>query len=337
MIVNLKGEAREFESPKTIEEIAESISEGLKRAAVCGKVNGKLVDLAYSVNEDSDVQIITFNDEEGKKVYNHTAAHILAQAVKAVYPTAKLAIGPSIENGFYYDFDFKTPPTVDDLARIEAEMKRIIKANLPIERQVISRKKALEAMTKYDEIYKVELINDLPQDVEISFYQQGDFVDLCAGPHLKSTRLIKAFKLTSLAGAYWRGNVNNKMLTRIYGIAFDSKTALEDYLIALEEAKKRDHNKLGRELGIFMTSDVIGQGLPLLMPKGAKIIQILQRFVEDEEERRGFMLTKTPFMAKSDLYKISGHWNHYRDKMFVLGEEGKDDEVLALRPMTCPF
>lgn len=337
MIINLKGNLKEFDAPLTVEDIAGSVGEGLKRAALCGRVNGKLVDLAYKVEKDADVEIITFEDEDGKRVYNHTAAHILAQAVKAVYPTAKLAIGPSIENGFYYDFDFKTPPTIEDLARIENEMKRIIKANLPIERQIVSRKKALEAMSGFDEIYKVELINDLPNNAEISFYQQGDFVDLCAGPHLKSTKLIKAFKLTNLTGAYWRGNVNNKMLTRIYGTAFDSKAALEEYLIALEEAKKRDHNKLGRELGIFMTSDVVGQGLPILMPKGAKIIQILQRFVEDEEEKRGFMITKTPFMAKSDLYKISGHWSHYRDKMFIIGDENSEDEVLALRPMTCPF
>ncbi len=337
MIISLKGEKREFDSPMTVEEIAGTISESLKRAALCGRVNGKLVDLKYKVAHDADVEIITFEDADGKRVYNHTAAHVLAQAVKAIYPTAKLAIGPSIENGFYYDFDFKTAPTIDDLARIESEMKRIIKTNLPIERQIVTRKKALETMSAFDEIYKIELINDLPPDSEISFYRQGDFVDLCGGPHLKSTKLIKAFKLTNLTGAYWRGNVNNKMLTRIYGIAFNNKAALEEYLIALEEAKKRDHNRLGRELGIFMTSDVVGQGLPILMPKGAKILQILQRFVEDEEEKRGFMITKTPFMAKSDLYKISGHWSHYRDKMFIVGDEESDGEVLALRPMTCPF
>lgn len=337
MIINLKGEKKEFENSMTVEEIAGSISEGLKRAAICGKVDGNLVDLSYVVDKDADVRIITLQDEEGKKVYNHTAAHVLAQAVKAIYPTAKLAIGPSIENGFYYDFDFKTPPTIDDLPRIETEMKKIIKANLPLERQAITRKKALAEMKKYDEIYKLELINDLPQDAEITFYQQGDFIDLCRGPHLRSTKQIKAFKLTNLTGAYWRGNVNNKMLTRIYGVAFNSKTELEEYLVALEEAKRRDHNKLGRELGLFMTSDVVGQGLPLLMPKGAKVIQILERFVEDEEERRGFLLTKTPFMAKSDLYKISGHWSHYKDKMFIIGDEEQDDEVLALRPMTCPY
>ncbi len=337
MIISIKRKKIEYDNPITVIDIAGEISEELKKSALCGKVNGVLVDVDYVVDSDATVEIVTFEEEEGRKVFNHTAAHILAQAVKMVFPTAKLAIGPSIENGFYYDFDFKTPITAEDLPRIEAEMKRLIKANLPLTRSVYSRAKALDLVKKLDEIYKVELINDLPSDAEISFYQQGDFVDLCKGPHLKSTRLIKAFKLTNLTGAYWKGNVNNKMLTRIYGIAFDKKSKLEEYLVALEEAKKRDHNKLGRELELFMTSEVVGQGLPLLMPKGAKVLQILQRFVEDEEERRGYLFTKTPYMAKSDLYKISGHWAHYKDKMFVVGEEDKDDEVLALRPMTCPY
>ncbi len=340
MKINLKGTIREYDAPLTVEDIAASIGEELRRACLCGKVNGKLVDSKTVVSEDADVQIITFADEEGKRVYNHTCSHILAQAVKRLFPTAKLAIGPSIENGFYYDFEFKTPVTNEDLARIEKEMHNIIKANFPIIRQVVTRRKALNAMTKADEDYKVILINDLPKDAEISFYSQGDYTDLCAGPHLKSTGVIKAFKLTGLAGAYWKGSEKNKMLTRIYGTAFDKKTNLEAYLTAVEEAKKRDHNKIGRDLGLFMTSDVVGQGLPIMMPKGAKIMQILQRFVEDEEEKRGFMPTRTPDMSKSDLFKISGHWYHYRDKMFVIGDPEKEDEgeeVMALRPMTCPF
>ena len=276
-------------------------------------------------------------------MYRHTCAHVLAQAVKNVYPTCNLAIGPVIENGFYYDIDFKTPLTQDDLTKIEGEMLKIIKANTPIERFELPRDEALKLMKKYKEKYKVELINDLPKDAVISFYKQGTFTDLCRGPHLPSTGKIKAFKLTSLTGAYWRGSEKNKMLTRIYGTAFEKKSQLEEYLVAAEEAKKRDHNKIGRDLGIFMTSDVVGQGLPILMPKGAKILQILTRFVEDEEAKRGFMITKTPNMAKSDLYKISGHWYHYRDKMFILGEidehgESPDgEEIMALRPMTCPF
>ena len=269
-------------------------------------------------------------------MFRHTASHVLAQAVKAIYPTCKLAIGPVIENGFYYDIDFKTPISKDDLGKIEAEMNKIIKGDLPIERFTLSRKDALKMMDNFGEPYKKELINDLPKDAEISFYKQGDFVDLCRGPHLPSTGKIKAFKLTSVTGAYWRGDEKNKMLTRIYGTAFEKKAELEEYLAKVEEAKKRDHNKLGRELGLFMTEEVIGQGLPLLMPKGAKMMQILTRFVEDEEERRGFMLTKTPYMAKNDLYRISGHWDHYRDKMFIIGDEN-DPDVLALRPMTCPF
>ncbi|MBQ7653214.1 MAG: threonine--tRNA ligase [Clostridia bacterium] len=337
MILTLRDEKKEFDAPVSIEDIAKGISEGLGRAAICGMVDGKLVDLSYVVDHDADVRIITMHDEEAKRVYNHTCAHVLAQAVKAIFPTAKLAIGPAIENGFYYDFDFKTAPTADDLDKIEAEMKKIIKANLPMKREEVSREEALKLMGGFDETYKVELISDIPEGEAISLYRQGDFVDLCAGPHLKSTGIIKAFKLISITGAYWRGNEKNKMLTRIYGIAFDKKADLEAYLTKLEEAKKRDHNKLGRELGYFMTSDIIGQGLPLLMPKGAKIVQILQRFVEDEEERRGYMLTKTPYMAKSDLYKISGHWDHYRDKMFILGDPDDEQEAMALRPMTCPF
>lgn len=320
----------------TVGDVAKGISEGLFRNAVCGKVNGELVDLSHVLTGDCEVKIITLKDKEGLNVYRHTTAHVLAQAVKNIFPTSKLAIGPTVENGFYYDIEFKTPITRDDLVKIENEMKDIIKSDLPIERLVYNRQDALKIFRDFSEPYKVELINDLPKDSVISFYKQGDFMDLCRGPHLPSTGRIKAFKLTSVTGAYWRGDEKNKMLTRIYGTAFEKKNELEEYLLALEEAKKRDHNKLGRDLGIFMTEEVIGQGLPILMPKGAKILQILSRFVEDEEEKRGFMITKTPNMAKNDLYRISGHWDHYRDKMFIIGDENSP-EAMALRPMTCPF
>lgn len=265
----------------------------------------------------------------------HSASHILAQAVKRLFPEAKLTIGPAIDNGFYYDFDIETPFSREDLDNIEKEMKKIVKENLKIERFELPRAEALELMK--DEPYKVELINDLPEDEVISFYKQGEFTDLCAGPHVRYTSKVKAFKLLSATGAYWRGDEHNKMLTRVYGTAFLNKDELAAHLEQLEEAKKRDHNKLGRELELFTTSDVIGQGLPIMLPKGARMIQILQRFVEDEEQKRGWQLTKTPLMAKSDLYKISGHWDHYQDGMFILGDEEKDKEVFALRPMTCPF
>lgn len=331
------GSTKEVESGLAISEIASGISAGLARAAVAAKVDGKVVSLTDKIEEDCALEIMTFADEEGREVYRHTCSHVLAQAVKSVYPTCKLAIGPAIANGFYYDFDFKSPISQADLDKIEAEMKKIIKADFPLERFELPREEAVKLMQKYKETYKVELIRELPEGEVISFYKQGTFVDLCRGPHLASTGRIKAFKLTQIAGAYWRGNEKNKMLTRIYGTAFDKSSELTEYLARVEEAKKRDHNKLGRELGIFMTEENIGQGLPLLMPKGAKMIQVLQRFVEDEEERRGYLRTKTPEMAKNNLYKISGHWDHYREGMFVLGEEGKDEEVLALRPMTCPF
>ncbi len=269
------------------------------------------------------------------QILRHSASHVLAQAVKRLFPEAKLAIGPAIETGFYYDFDSEHKFTPEDLEAIEAEMKKIAKENLKIERFELPRNEALELMK--DEPYKCELINDLPEDSVISFYKQGEFTDLCAGPHVGYTSKVKAYKLLSATGAYWRGDEHNKMLQRIYGTAFANKTELEEYLTQLEEAKKRDHNKLGRELELFTTSDLIGQGLPILLPKGARIIQLLQRFVEDEEQKRGWQLTKTPLMAKSDLYKLSGHWGHYKDGMFVLGDEDKDDEVFALRPMTCPF
>ncbi len=337
MKITLKdGSFLEYDSPITVGEVAKDISEGLYRVAVCGKVNGELVDLSWVIDADCDLQIITLKDKEGLEVYRHTTSHVLAQAVKNIFPTSKLAIGPTVENGFYYDIEFKTPISQQDLVKIEAEMKDIIKSDLPIERLVYPKKDAVKIFKDFSEPYKVELINALPAGSVISCYKQGDFMDLCRGPHLPSTGKIKAFKLTSITGAYWRGDEKNKMLTRIYGTAFEKKSELEAHLTALEEAKKRDHNKLGRELGIFLTEDVVGQGLPILGPKGAKIMQILSRFVEDEEEKRGFMITKTPYMAKSDLYKISGHWYHYRDKMFIIGDE-ESPEALALRPMTCPF
>lgn len=280
-----------------------------------------------------------FNDEVFRNTFRHTSSHILAHAVKRLYPETRLAIGPAIENGFYYDFDRDEPFTQEDLAKIEDEMKKIVREHLPVERFELPREQARKMMQEKGESYKVELIDDLPADARLSFYQQGDFVDLCAGPHLGNTSEIKAFKLTQVAGAYWRGSEKNKMLQRIYGTSFPDKLQLKEFLDKQEEARKRDHNKIGRELGFFTTVDYIGQGLPILLPKGARVVQLLQRFVEDEEEKRGYLLTKTPFMAKSDLYKISGHWDHYRDGMFVLGDPAKADveEVLALRPMTCPF
>ena len=268
-------------------------------------------------------------------VLRHSASHILAQAVKRLFPEAKLTIGPAIDNGFYYDFDIDNPFSREDLDNLEAEMKKIVKENLKIERFELPRNEALELMK--DEPYKIELINELPEDEVISFYKQGEFTDLCAGPHVNYTSKVKAFKLLSATGAYWRGDEHNKMLTRVYGTAFKTKDELNEHLEQLEEAKKRDHNKLGRDLELFTTVDYIGQGLPIMLPKGARIIQLLQRWVEDEEQKRGWQLTKTPLMAKSDLYKISGHWDHYKDGMFVLGDEEKDKEVFALRPMTCPF
>ncbi len=345
MNITLKnGDVLSVREGATAYDCAAQISEGLVRAAVAAKVNGVLTDLSHVLAEGDALEIVTLKDREGLEVYRHTCSHVLAQALKTIYPTCKLAIGPVIENGFYYDVDFKTPITMEDLEKVEAEMKKIIKSNLPIERFTLPREEAIVLMTKYHEKYKVEIIEDLPEDAEISFYKQGAFTDLCRGPHLPSTGKIKAFKLVSIAGAYWRGDEKKKMLTRIYGTAFAKKEEVDAYLQQLEEAKRRDHNKLGRDLGIFMTSDVVGQGLPILMPKGAKILQVLTRFVEDEEAKRGFMITRTPYMAKSDLYKISGHWSHYRDKMFVLGEVDEKgepvkagEEIMALRPMTCPF
>ena len=334
--VDLKGSEKEFESGVSVAEVAKSIGMGLYKSACAAKVNGEVCDLRTVLNEDCKVEILTFDDKEGKKAYWHTASHIMAQAVNRLYPGTKFAIGPAVDNGFYYDMELPQAITNDDLAKIEAEMKKIIKEDIEIERFELPVAEALELMKGQD--YKEELIREHASEGEhISFYKQGDFTDLCAGPHLMRTGNVKAVKLTSITGAYWRGDASNKMLQRLYGIAFPKQSLLEEHLTMLEEAKKRDHNKLGRELELFTTSDVIGQGLPILLPKGARIVQLLQRFVEDEEQRRGWLLTKTPFMAKSDLYKISGHWDHYKDGMFVLGDEEKDKEVFALRPMTCPF
>lgn len=334
--VDLKGSEKEFESGVSVAEVAKSIGMGLYKSACAAKVNGEVCDLRTVLNEDCKVEILTFDDKEGKKAYWHTASHIMAQAVNRLYPGTKFAIGPAVDNGFYYDMELPQAITNDDLAKIEAEMKKIIKEDIEIERFELPVAEALELMKGQD--YKEELIREHAAEGEhISFYKQSDFTDLCAGPHLMRTGNVKAVKLTSITGAYWRGDASNKMLQRLYGIAFPKQSLLEEHLTMLEEAKKRDHNKLGRELELFTTSDVIGQGLPILLPKGARIVQLLQRFVEDEEQRRGWLLTKTPFMAKSDLYKISGHWDHYKDGMFVLGDEEKDKEVFALRPMTCPF
>ncbi|MCD7828381.1 MAG: threonine--tRNA ligase [Clostridiales bacterium] len=322
----------------TAAEITKSIGMGLYKAACLCKINGEVKDLRTPVTEDCAFEVLTFEDEEGARAFRHTASHILAQAVKRLFPEAKLAIGPAIDSGFYYDFDIDTPFTMEVLEKIEDEMKKIVKENLPIEQFELSEEEALKLMEEKGEPYKVELIKEhAGKGEKISFYKQGEFTELCAGPHIPDTGRVKAFKLTSCTGAYWRGDSNNKMLQRIYGTAYPKKDALEAHLQQMEEAKKRDHNKLGRELEFFTTSDVIGQGLPILLPKGARVIQLLQRFVEDEEQKRGWQLTKTPYMAKSDLYKISGHWDHYRDGMFVLGDPDKDDEVFALRPMTCPF
>ena len=331
------GSVREYESSVRPIDVANDISEGFARQCVAAEINGRLAGLSEEIAYDAELNLLKFDDEGGADVYRHTASHIMANAIKRLYAGAQLAIGPAIETGFYYDFDIVNTFSEADFEKIEAEMSKIIAEDNEIVRFVLPKDEALALMQEMNEPYKVELIEELPEGEEISFYRQGEFADLCAGPHLPSTGRIKSFKLMQVAGAYWRGSEKNKMLQRIYGTAFDNKKDLKKYVAALEEAKKRDHNKLGRDLEFFTTSDVIGQGLPLLMPKGAKVIQILQRFIEDEEEKRGYQLTKTPFMAKSDLYKMSGHWDHYRDGMFIMGNEEAGDDILALRPMTCPF
>lgn len=334
----LKDDVREYESGITVAEVAKSLGAGLYKAACAGRVDGKVVDLRTPLSEDCSVEILTFEQEEGKQAYWHTTSHIMAQAVKRLFPEAKFAIGPSIERGFYYDFDLPRTLTPEDLPKIEAEMKKIIKENLPIERFLLSPAEAKKLMEEQEQPYKVELIEEhAGKGEDISFYRQGEFVDLCVGPHLLSTGGIKAVKLTAATSAYWRGDSKNKALQRVYGISFPKASELEEYLAKVEEARKRDHNVLGRQLEYFTTVDYIGQGLPIMLPKGARVLQTLQRFVEDTEKKRGYLLTKTPLMAKSDLYKISGHWDHYREGMFVMGDESKDKEVFALRPMTCPF
>ncbi len=339
MKITLKdGSVLEYAESKTAADIAKDISMGLFRNATCCKINGEVKDLRTVIDEDSTLEILTFDDKDGKKAFNHTASHIMAQAVKRLYPDAKLTIGPAIDDGFYYDFDVEKSFSPEDLEKIEGEMKKIVKENPAIEKFELPVDEAIKLMQDKDEPYKIELIKEHADKGEaISFYKQGEFTELCAGPHIIDIKTVKAFKLTQCTGAYWRGDEKNKMLCRVYGTAFPKASMLEEHLAALEEARKRDHNKLGRELELFTTVDYIGQGLPILLPKGTKIIQTLQRWVEDEEAKRGWQLTKTPLMAKSDLYKISGHWDHYKDGMFVLGDEEKDKEVFALRPMTCPF
>ena len=336
--VILNGTQKEFENGVSVFDAVKSLGGGMYKSACAAKINGENKDLRTILNEGDSVDILSFEDEYGRWTFRHTASHVLAQAVKRIYPAAKLAIGPAIDDGFYYDIDTDEKITPESLEKIEAEMKKIIKEDIRLEKQVLPRQDAINLFKEKDEPYKVELIEDLPEDSEISLYTQGEFVDLCAGAHLMSTGGVKAFKLTSATGAYWRGDSSKKMLTRIYGTAFPKASALEERLAQIEEAKKRDHNKIGRELELFTTVDTIGQGLPVMLPKGTQILQTLQRFVEDEEARRGWLRTKTPLMAKSDLYKISGHWDHYLDGMFVMGDPTDDSkECFALRPMTCPF
>ncbi|MBQ9413919.1 MAG: threonine--tRNA ligase, partial [Clostridia bacterium] len=330
------GDVMQVAENATIDAVCRDISMGLYRVACAARFDGEVVDLRTPLTKDGALEILTFDDHDGQKAYWHTTSHVMAQAIKRLYPAAKLTIGPSIDSGFYYDFDYDDAWSADDLLKIEAEMKKIIKEALPIERFVLPKAEAIALMK--DEPYKVELIEALPDGEEISFYRQGEFTDLCAGPHLPDTGRLKAVKLLSVTGAYWRGDSKNKMLRRIYGISFPKAAQLEEHLNRLEEAKKRDHNKLGRELEYFTTVDYIGQGLPILLPKGARTVQVLQRWIEDIEQERGYQLTKTPLMAKRDLYRISGHWDHYRDGMFILGDpDDEEKECFAMRPMTCPF
>ena len=337
--VTLKGDVvKEFPKGITAYEVAKEISMGLAKQACAAKINGENKDLRTELVCDCSLDILTFEDDYGKRTFRHTASHIMAQAVKRLFPKTQVTIGPAVDDGFYYDFDTENSFTPDDLKKIEDEMKKIVKEDIKIERFTMTRNEAIKYFEEKNEPYKVELVEAIEEGEEISFYSQGDFTDLCAGAHLMSTGAVKAFKLTSATGAYWRGNSDNKMLCRVYGTAFPKASMLEKHLTMLEEAKKRDHNKLGRELELFTTADVIGQGLPIMLPKGAKIIQTLQRFVEDEEYKRGWQLTKTPYMAKRELYKLSGHWDHYLDGMFVMGDpEDETKECFALRPMTCPF
>ena len=333
------GSFREFTPGQSAAEIVKGIGMGLYKAACCVKINGEVCDLRTPVTEDCTFEVCTFDDPDGKKTFWHTASHVLAQAVKRLYPNAKLAIGPAIDSGFYYDFDVEKPFTAEELRKIEAEMKKIVKENAELEQFTLSPDEAISFLKEQDEPYKVELCEEHAGKGEpISFYRQGEFTDLCAGPHLMKTGVIKAFKLLSCTGAYWRGSEKNKMLSRVYAIAFPKASMLDEHLKQLEEAKMRDHNKLGRELEYFTTVDVVGQGLPILLPKGARVVQLLQRWVEDVEQSKGCLLTKTPLMAKREFYKISGHWDHYLDGMFILGDPyDETKECFALRPMTCPF
>lgn len=325
------------DAPITVYDAAKE-AELIDRSVLAATVNGKVCALTQVLDSDADVRLLTFTDEEGKHVFRHTASHILAQAVKRLFPQAKLTIGPAIENGFYYDIDNDTPFTPEILKKLEEEMKHIVKENLKIERFELPRAEAIALMQEKEEPYKVQLIEELPADAVISFYRQGEFTDLCAGPHLFSTGLVKAFKLTQCTGAYWKGDQKNKQLQRIYGIAYPTKDEMNAFLAQQEEARKRDHNKIGRELEYFTTVDLIGQGLPVILPKGSRVIQTLQRWVEDVEQSRGYLLTKTPLMAKREFFKISGHWDHYLDGMFVMGDpDDYSKECFALRPMTCPF
>ena len=331
------GEVYEFSGSTSAYEAAQSLGI-ISREIITAKINGELHELSYPIESDAEVELLTFRDEDGKHVFRHTAAHIMAQAVKRLFPSVKQTIGPATDTGFFQDFDSDVAFTPEILTKIEAEMKKIVKENLLIKREVLSKDEAIKLMTELNEPYKVERITELGDDAVLSFYRQGEYVDLCQGPHLHTTGLVKAFKLTQCTGAYYKGDQNNKMLQRIYGIAFPTKDELQAYVTAQEEALKRDHNKLGRELEYFTTVDVIGQGLPILLPKGARTVQRLQRWVEDVEEKRGYLLTKTPLMAKRELYKISGHWDHYLDGMFVMGDpDDETKECFALRPMTCPF
>ena len=337
MKIRFKDTVLEKDAPLSVYDAAAEAGV-IDRSVIAAEVNGKLCELTHPITEDADVRLLTFTDEGGKHVFRHSASHVLAQAVKRLYPEVKLTIGPAIENGFYYDFDSEISFTPEILKTLEDEMKKIVRENLKIERFELPRKEAIAFMQERNEPYKVQLIEELPEDAVISFYRQGEFTDLCAGPHLFSTGAIKAIKLTQCTGAYWKGDQKNKMLQRVYGVAFPTKDELKAYLVQLEEAKKRDHNKIGRELEYFTTVDTVGQGLPILLPKGSRVIQTLQRWVEDEEEKRGYLLTKTPLMAKREFFKISGHWDHYLDGMFVIGDpDDYTKECFALRPMTCPF
>ncbi len=338
MKITLKdGSVKEYSEARSVIDIAKDISEGLARVACAGEINGEMADLRTVVGDDCELNIITATDPKALHVIRHTASHVLAEAVKRLFPDAKVTIGPAIDDGFYYDFD-ADPFSREDLDKIEAEMKKIIKEGHEITRFELPRAEAIKYMEEKGEPFKVELIQDLPEDAKISFYDQGGFVDLCAGPHLMSTKGVKAFKLTSSSMAYWRGDSNKARLQRIYGTAYNKKEELAEHLERMEDAKRRDHNRLGREMDLFTTVDVIGQGLPLFTPKGTKMIMKLQRWIEDLEDNEwGYMRTRTPLMAKSDLYRISGHWDHYKEGMFVFGDEEKDKEVYALRPMTCPF